>query len=87
MQLEHCETIHHCLQIILLMSKAGNQQHSLTLHKQTFIRAQAKFFLFALIVGKKHDTNHNEKNGNKFSFLHNANFSETKFSDAFLVDP
>ena len=37
-------TIHCCLQIILLKSKAGNEQHSLTLHKQTFIRAQGKVF-------------------------------------------
>ena len=44
MQLENCETIHRCLQIILLMSKAGNEQTSLTLHKHSFIPAQAKFF-------------------------------------------
>ena len=38
-------------------------------------------------VEKKHYAINNEKNGNQFSFLQDANFSETRFLDAGLGNP
>ena len=78
---KHCETDSSLFTNYTAKSKAGNESILLRYTTILNISAQAKFVLLLSLIGEKHYTIHNEKRGNKFSFLQNATFRETKFSD------
>ncbi len=74
---QHCETIRRCLQIIQLRATLGMKVFAYV--KQSHLIFQLKPDFSCCLIVERHYTIQNEKRGNKFSFLMDAIFSETKF--------